>query len=195
MLESMIKAPRPTRAEASDVANAVLDGSDCVMLSGECANGDYPIQAVTIMAKCCIEAENTMQYRRQYLDLKTMTKGKVDTAESVASAAVQTSLDLELPLIIVLTEGGKLARVVSKYRPQCKILACSLTNSVVRQMNYMRGVIGLKIPTFQGTDNVINFVIEEAKKMGLCNKGQVAVIHGTDEDSPDESNIFKILEL
>ena len=62
-------------------------------------------------------------------------------------------------------------------------------------MNYMRGVIGLKIPTFQGTDNVINFVIEEAKKMGLCSKGQVAVIHGTDEDSPDESNIFKILEL
>jgi len=129
------------------------------------------------MAKCCIEAENTMQYRRQYLDIKTMSMAKVKsgkqmkTVESVAAAAVQTSLDLELPLIIVLTEGGKLARVVSKYRPQCKILACSLTGSVVRQMNYMRGVIGLKIPTFQGTDNVINFVIEEAKKMGLCKTG------------------------
>ena len=88
MLESMINAPRPTRAEASDVANAVLDGSDAVMLSGECANGSYPTQAVTIMAKCCIEAENVMQYRRQYLDIKTMTTGKVDTAESVAAAAV-----------------------------------------------------------------------------------------------------------
>ena len=70
-----------------------------------------------------------------------------------------------------------------------------MTGSVVRQMNYMRGVIGLKIPTFQGTDNVINFVIEEAKKMGLCKEGCVAVMHGTDEDCPDESNIFKIIAL
>ena len=85
--------------------------------------------------------------------------------------------------------------MVSKYRPPVKILACSLTGSVVRQMNYMRGVIGLKIPTFQGTDNVIHFVIEEAKKMGLCKTGQVAVIHGKDEDSMDESNIFKILDI
>jgi pyruvate kinase len=79
------------------------------------------------MAKCCIEAEATMQYRRQYLDLKTMSKQPVETAEAVASACVQAVLDLDLPLIIVLTEGGKLARVVSKYRPPCKILACSLT--------------------------------------------------------------------
>jgi pyruvate kinase len=88
MLESMIKAPRPTRAEAGDVANAVLDGTDCVMLSGESANGDYPLNAVTIMAKICVEAEKMTDYRRVYNDLRLFTPGPLSTAESVASAAV-----------------------------------------------------------------------------------------------------------
>lgn len=74
MLESMIKAPRPTRAEASDVANAVLDGTDCVMLSGESANGDYPINAVTILAKCAIEAEQTLNYDKVYREIKEHDK-------------------------------------------------------------------------------------------------------------------------
>lgn len=196
MLESMIKAPRPTRAEASDVANAVLDGSDCVMLSGECANGDYPLQAVTIMAKCCVEAESIIQYRRLFYDIKGLTPAPIQTAEAVAASCCSAALDLPIGLIIVLTDSGKLARLVSKYRPQVKILACSINSSVVRQMNTVRGCIGFKIPTFQGTENVIQFVISEARKMGLTNGGcQVAVIHGTNEDTPDESNIFKILDI
>jgi len=196
MLESMIKAPRPTRAEASDVANAVLDGSDCVMLSGECANGDYPIQAVTIMARCCVEAEACIQYKRIFTDIKSLTPTPIVTAEAVASACCSAALDLPISLIIVLTDSGKLARLVSKYRPKQKILACSINATVVRQLNASRGTLGFKIPTFQGTENVIQFVISEAKKMGLTSGGsQVAVIHGTNEDTPDESNIFKILDI
>ena len=118
MLESMIKAPRPTRAEASDVANAVLDGTDCVMLSGESANGDYPIQAVTIMSKCCAEAEKTINYKRLYNDIKLHTVGPVGTTEAFASAACSAVLDQkEIALFIVLTDSGKLSRLVSKYRP------------------------------------------------------------------------------
>lgn len=196
MLESMISAPRPTRAEASDVANAVLDGSDCVMLSGECANGSYPIHAVTIMAKCCVEAEACIQYRRVFNDIKALTPIPIQTAEAVASACCSAALDLPIGLIIVLTDSGKLARLVSKYRPKQKILACSINASVVRQLNTTRGCLGFKIPTFQGTENVIQFVISEARKMGLTEGGnQVAVIHGTNEDTPDESNIFKILDI
>ena len=133
MLESMIKAPRPTRAEASDVANAVLDGTDCVMLSGECANGDYPINAVTIMAKICVEAEKTINYKRSYADLKSFTPVPVNTAEAVAAAVCSAVLDQkDITLIVVLTDSGKLARLVSKYRPEVNILACSINGSAVR---------------------------------------------------------------
>lgn len=197
MLESMIKAPRPTRAEASDVANAVLDGTDCVMLSGECANGDYPINAVSIMSKICVEAEKTINYRRNFNDIKSYTPLPISTAEAVSSALCSSVLDQsDISLIIVLTESGKLARLVSKYRPEVPILGCSINAHVVRQMNTMRGVQGFKLATFQGSDNVIAQIIQSAKDMKLAKSGsKVAVIHGTNEDTPDESNQMKILEI
>lgn len=133
MLESMIKAPRPTRAEASDVANAVLDGTDCVMLSGECANGDYPINAVTIMSKICVEAEKTINYKRIFADMKLYSAGSFGTQEAVASAVCSAAMDqTQIKLIICLTESGKLARLVSKYRPELGILACSSNDTVIR---------------------------------------------------------------
>ena len=145
----MIKAPRPTRAEASDVANAVLDGSDCVMLSGESANGAYPINAVTIMAKICVEAEKTLDRKRLFKDLKKRTPLPLETAEAVAAAAVSTVLEgSNIDLIVVLTDSGKLARLVCKYRSGVPVLACSVNGSVVRFMNTTRGAVGLKIPTF-----------------------------------------------
>jgi pyruvate kinase len=196
MLESMINAPRPTRAEASDVANAVLDGSDCVMLSGESANGAYPINAVTIMAKICCEAEKTLNYERVYADIKKNTPTGVSIAESVAAAAVGTVIDLDIDLIIVLTDSGKLARLVSKYKPSVPVLACSVSNPVIRQLNTSRGVIGYKMPSFQGTDSLLQLVIKTARDMGLCKSGnKVVTIHGTKEDTPDESNILKILDI
>jgi len=132
MLESMINAPRPTRAEASDVANAVLDGTDCVMLSGESANGAYPIESVTIMSKICCEAEKTIDYKRLYDDIRSYTSPPVPTAEAVAAAAVGCVNDLQIDLVIVLTDSGKLARLVAKYRPRVPILAISVSNPVIR---------------------------------------------------------------
>lgn len=148
MLESMIKAPRPTRAEASDVANAVLDGTDCVMLSGESANGEYPINAVTIMAKCAIEAEQTLNYRRLYNDIKFMNReagNTVSTAEAVAASAVSAQLDLGLRLIIVITDNGKIAQLTAKYRPAVPIFAATANQTVYNQFATIRGVQGLKL--------------------------------------------------
>jgi pyruvate kinase len=102
MLESMCGNPRPTRAEASDVANAVIDGSDCVMLSGETAGGAYPLESVNIMAKCCAEAEKMLNYDRIFSDIKEFTKKPVSTAEAVSSAAASAALDLVLFISLCL---------------------------------------------------------------------------------------------
>lgn len=125
MLESMINAPRPTRAEASDVANAVLDGSDMVMLSGESAGGSYPTHAVGVMARTCVEAENSIDYHKTFNDARSASS-HVHTAESVARSAASVVLDNDdISVIVVMTETGKLARLVAKYRPEVPILACS----------------------------------------------------------------------
>jgi len=196
MLESMIKAPRPTRAEASDVANAVLDGSDAVMLSGETANGSYPLNAVSIMARCCCEAERTFDYKRFFLDMKNFTPQPISTAEAIAASAVSTVLDLDIDLVIIMTDTGNIARLVSKYRPPVPILAACINNQIIRSLQTVRGITGLKIPTFVGVDNVLQLVIKEAKERGLCKSGhKVVCIHSNHEDTPDESNILKIIDI
>ena len=102
----MCKSARPTRAEASDVANAILDGVDGIVLSEETAVGDYPINAVSILAKCCVEAEKTIDFRKQFNDLKLYSPAPYGTAESVAQAAVSAVLDMNVDKIIVVSETG-----------------------------------------------------------------------------------------
>ena len=196
MLESMINAPRPTRAEASDVANAVLDGTDATMLSGESANGAYPVEAVTIMARCNCEAERCLDYRRLYQDTKTNTKEPMGTAEAIASAAVGTVLDLNIDLIIVLTDTGSIARLVSKYRPPVRVVACSMNASVVRNMNTCRGIWGYKIPSYNGQADIVKSVINVAKERGFVHPGsKVITILSKNEETPDESNILNIVDV
>ena len=193
----MIKAPRPTRGEASDVLNSVCDGTDSVMLTGESSNGDYPINAVSIMAKICVEAEKTINNKRILADVKLYTPPPLESAESVAATVCTSVQDQkDITLIIALTDTGKLARLIAKYRPEVNILACSVNAHALRQLNLVRGVQGFKIASLQGTDNIIHHVIQEAKNLKLCKTGsKVAVIHATNEETPDESNIMKILDV
>lgn len=116
MLESMIKNPRPTRAEASDVANAVLDGTDAVMLSGETANGSFPLEALQTMAFVAREAELCYDNRATFWQ-RTNNRNRVSAAESMAVSAVQMSFEISSNTIIVFTTNGDMARHVSKYRP------------------------------------------------------------------------------
>ena len=196
MLESMIKAPRPTRAEASDVANAVLDGTDCVMLSGESAGGDYPINAVTIMSKICVEAEKTLNYKLIFNNIKLYTAGPFSTNEAVSSAVVSAAIDQpDIGLIVVLTETGNVVRLVSKYRPQVKIVCASTNAQTLSQTNCLRGVIPLQIDSLAANDALFTKVCMACKEQKLVKTGSnVAFIHGTNEETPDESNIMKIVD-
>lgn len=194
MLESMIKSPRPTRAEATDVANAVLDGTDCVMLSGETAAGAYPELAVQTMAKICIKAESTVDYGNVF---KTITKGTplpLSPIESLASSSVRTANSCKATLILVLTRGGTTASLVAKYRPSMPILSvivpdlrtenfdwtCS-DEAPARHSLIVRGVVPLlsaatpKASDTESTDEVLSVAITSAKDMSLCKVGDSIV--------------------
>ena len=199
MLESMIKNPRPTRAEASDVANAVLDGTDCVMLSGETAGGDFPIHAVHIMRRICEEAESVIDYYSLFNSIRDgvmAMHNKLNVPESVASSAVKAATDSDCQLIIALTETGSTARLLAKYRPKQPILALSAAESTSRHLQLCRGVISLQVPSFQGTEHVVKSAIEHAKELGLVKIGdRVVVVHGVQEEVSGHSNVMKILDV
>jgi len=126
MLESMIKNPRPTRAEATDVANAVLDGTDCVMLSGETAAGSFPVEAVRVMTRICREAEASLDYYAMFKNILKQAPHPMSPLESLASSAVRTAHKVHASLIVVLTRGGNTARLVAKYRPATPVLAVAV---------------------------------------------------------------------
>jgi len=139
MLESMTYNPRPTRAEVSDVANAVLDGADCVMLSGETAKGKYPIDTVHTMHEICKLAETVICYPSLFNELRSLTVLPTETTETVACAAVAAAHEQNAGAIIVLTTSGKSARLISKYRPQAPIIVVTRSATTARQIHLYRG--------------------------------------------------------
>lgn len=140
MLESMIKNPRPTRAEATDVANAVFDGTDCVMLSGETAKGKFPVEAVSTMASICVTSELAIDHQTQFLSILSLTKRPLSRPEAIASSAVKVETDLDAALVIVLTESGASARYVAKYKPSVPVITVTSTPHVSRQLLLSRAV-------------------------------------------------------
>merc|ERR1719245_1529040 len=196
MLESMCGAPRPTRAEAGDIANAVMDGTDCVMLSGETAAGGYPVEAVTIMRKVCQTTEEVLDYASLYLSTRkqTMEKGTMSSVEAICSSAVKAAIDANCKLIVALTETGSTALSIAKYRPKAPILAITASETTVRQLMVVRGVIPMLTQSFVGTDSVISKALAKAKEDGLVVSGDCAVaVHGTKEETPGQSNLLKMV--
>merc|ERR1719199_1815651 len=190
MLESMTKSPRPTRAEATDVANAVLDGTDCVMLSGETAAGSYPIQAVQVMSKICREAEASIDYHSLFKAIMKRTPLPMTPLESLASSAVRTAHKVQASLIVVLTRGGATARLVAKYRPTVPILTvvvpvlttdnltwqCS-SEAPARQCLMSRGLSPIlaegsaRASDTDTTDEILHAALKHAREMNYCNFG------------------------
>ncbi|KAI9702261.1 MAG: Pyruvate kinase [Bogoriella megaspora] len=185
MLESMTYNPRPTRAEVSDVGNAVLDGADCVMLSGETAKGNYPKEAVTIMHETCLLAEVAIPYVNAFDELRKITPTPTPTTESCAMAAVSASLEQNAGAILVLTTSGNTARLISKYRPVCPIIMVTRNARASRYSHLYRGVYPFVFdedkPDFKQTpwqedvDRRLKWGIVQAIKLGVLNKGDTVV--------------------
>jgi len=195
MLESMTKAPRPTRAEASDVANAILDGTDCVMLSGETAGGDFPVESVTIMRRIVEEAESFIDYMSLYLKTRESVLRRnalMSEREAFASSAVKQATDAGCQVIVVLTETGTSVRLVAKYRPEATILAVTASESTARQLLMLRGVVSAVIPFDCPLDAIVLKALVQAKNMNLCQSGDLAVLCREVRDTGKPSKIITI---
>ncbi|GBG66873.1 hypothetical protein CBR_g72629 [Chara braunii] len=194
MLESMIKSPRPTRAEATDVANAVLDGTDAVMLSGETAAGAYPEEAVKVMSRICREAEASLDYHAIFKAIIKETPLPMSPLESLASSAVRTANKVRASLIVVLTRGGSTAKLVAKYRPSIPILSVAVPvlttdnlswsiseEAPARQSLICRGLIPLlaegaaRATDTDTTDEILNAALQWSKNRGLIKPGDCIV--------------------
>lgn len=181
MLESMVKKPRPTRAEISDVANAVLDGADCVMLSGETAKGEYPLECVLTMAKTCKEAEAALWHRNLFADLVRGSNTSSNT-NAVAIAAVEAAAKANAAAIVVITTSGKSAHLVSKYRPRCPIIAVTRFPQTARQAHLYRGIMPLVYTEpalsdwLKDVDVRVQFGLKVGKQNGFIKTGDAVVI-------------------
>jgi pyruvate kinase len=185
MLESMTYNPRPTRAEVSDVGNAILDGADCVMLSGETAKGNYPKESVTIMHETCLLAEVAIPYVNAFDELRRLAPIPVPTTESCAMAAVSASLEQNAGAILVLSTSGKTARLISKYRPVCPIIMVSRNSRASRYSHLYRGVWPFHYPEEkpdfkqvswqEDVDKRLRWGIKHAIDLGILTKGDPVV--------------------
>lgn len=191
MLDSMERNPRPTRAEASDVANAIFDGTDAVMLSGESAAGKYPVEAVATMARIAEKTERVLNYaqtlkRKQDQVAKTVT-------DSIGYATANMALDLEAAAIITPTASGSTARMVAKYRPKAPIIATTSRASVAPKLTLVWGVVPLMVPESKGTDEMINVSVEAALNHQKVKPGDLVIVTaGVPVGIPGTTNLLKV---
>ena len=174
MLDSMMVNPRPTRAEISDVANAIYDGTSAIMLSGETAAGAYPVEALKTMSAI---AERTEQ-EGFHLRGRTMDSnpGKISVSDATAHAACLTARDVNAAAIVTVSESGTTARLLSKYRPQQPIIACVMREQVQRQLSLSWGITPLMMPLAHSTDELIEMSTSLAKENGYLHNGELAVV-------------------
>ena len=178
MLESMIENPRPTRAEASDVANAIFDGTDAVMLSGETASGKYPLEAVKMMASIIVETEAHMDevlpWRRR------RERRQLSISETICESVAHAAEDLDMKAIAVFTQSGTTARLVSKYRPKCVTFAFAHEPHITNQLNLLWGVTPIQCDIAPSAEDMVRDAEVELIERGVVKNGDVmGVISGT----------------
>lgn len=174
MLDSMVKNPRPTRAETADVANAIYDGTSAIMLSGETAAGKYPVESVKTMNRIAVRTEEDIDYVKRFMALGR--KCNIDVTDAISHATCTTAHDLNAKVIITVSKSGKTARMVSRYRPDCDIIACTVEESVSRQLNLSWGVTPVLIKEEKDTFELFDHAVQKAKELGYLSEGDLTVI-------------------
>ena len=174
MLDSMMVNPRPTRAEISDVANAIYDGTSAIMLSGETAAGAYPVEALKTMSAIAERTENEVHYRDNRL--VDASNGQISVSDATAHAACLTAKDVNASAIVTVSESGNTARLLSKYRPAQPIIACVMNEQVQRQLAISWGITPLMMPLAHSTDELIERSTNLAKENGYLHDGELAVV-------------------
>lgn len=194
MLDSMQRNPRPTRAEASDVANAIFDGTDAIMLSGETAAGKYPVESVLTMSRIAEKAESALNYREIFL--KQRIAQETTVTEAISQSVAISALDLNAKAIISSTESGLTARVVSKYRPQAPIIAVTTKERTLRQLALTWGVTPIQGKTASSTDEMFEYSLKGGLESGLVKPGDLVVITaGVPLGQSGSTNLVKVSQI
>lgn len=194
MLDSMIKNPRPTRAEATDVANAIYDGTTAIMLSGETAAGSYPVEAVKTMSRIAVSTEGDIDYRGRMNNIGIEAKRDITTA--IAHATCTTAMDLGAAAIITVTISGFTAGAISRYKPSCRIIGCAVNEKVYRQLNLMWGVTPILMKKESDMENLFEDAVEESKRAGLIQTGDIVVITaGVPLAKSGTTNMIRVIEV
>lgn len=191
MLDSMQRNPRPTRAEASDVANAIFDGTDAIMLSGETAAGKYPVESVQTMSRIAERAESALEYREIFI--RQSTAQQTTITEAISQSVASSALDLDAKAIITPTESGYTARMVSKYRPKSPIIAVTPNEQVMRRLSLIWGVLPTHGEEARNTDEMFQLAVDNAMKAGHIRLGDLVIITaGVPVGRSGTTNLMKV---
>lgn len=191
MLESMIHQPRPTRAEATDVANAIYDGTSAIMLSGETAAGQYPVEALEMMIRIANRTEHDINYRRRFFQRER--DADPDVTDAICHATCTTAHDLNARAIITVTKSGRSARMISKYRPDCDIIGCTITDKVYRQLNLSWGVIPILLQEKKDVFELFEHGICVSHRMQLVDINDTVVLtSGVPIGQSGTTNMIKV---
>lgn len=190
MLDSMIRNPRPTRAEVTDVANAIFDGTDAVMLSGETAVGKYPVEAVGCMHRIAQRTEDAMDFSRMLQRRLAGHSGSI--AEAIARATCDTALSVEATAVLCFTQSGATARLVSKYRPHAPVVAVTPSELVARQLTLAWGIYPLVAPLTDSTDAMVDSMLTAVLAKGLAHVGDTVAIVAGQRGVPGSTNMLQV---
>ena len=176
MLDSMMKNPRPTRAETTDVANAIYQGTSAIMLSGETAAGKYPVEALRTMVKIALRTESDIAYNKEFSILSREHESAINMTTAISHATCMTAIDLGAKAIITVSRSGNTARMISKYRPGCMIVGCSPEEHTCRQLNMSWGITPVHIKEEYSMEILLLHATEAAERAGYVKKGDVVVL-------------------